>query len=56
MSEATTAVWRKRLLQLPWCGFNLRHWAFGVSWDAPADEGYFTLHLGPIGLCWDMWP
>lgn len=54
--RATQDVWRKRIFQLPQICFNPRTWTVGVSWAAPEDCGFFNLHLGPVGLCWDMWP
>lgn len=54
--RATPAVWRKRIFQLPTFAFNPRQWTFGISWAAPEDCGDFCLHIGPVGLLWDMWP
>ena len=54
--RATPTVWRKRIFQVPGVVVNWRTWTIGVSWAAPEDEGFFYIHLGPVGLGWDMWP
>jgi len=54
--RADAAVWRKRIFQLPVLAFNPRQWTIGISWAAPEDCGDFILHIGPVGVLWDMWP
>lgn len=54
--RATPEVWRKRILQVPTLGFNLRNWTFGFSWSPSEDSGDFVISFGPVGLIWDAWP